>query len=153
MHKGWTFALAIVPAGVMLGAMLGAAANPDMKDPPTPWWQLTGRDDFVASEDSQFAEAGPEDLNVFGGYRPDLDYAAEIWSLAVPEYDLAALADEPFEAPAYELPTVTYGVSGADEAGDEAEDAATDAQAAEAVEPEPTPAEVRKPELALAGLY
>jgi len=153
MHKGWTFAFAIVPAGVMLGAMLGAAANPDMKDPPTPWWQLTGRDDFVASEDSQFVEAGQEDLNVFGGYRPDLDYAAEIWSLPIPDYDLAALADEPFEVPAYELPTVTYGVTGADEPADETGEAAEAAQAAEAVEPEPAPAEVRKPELELAGLY
>jgi hypothetical protein len=153
MHRSWTFALAIVPAGVMLGALLGAAANPDMKDPPTPWWQLTGRDDFVASDDRQFVEAGPEDLNVFGGYRPDLDYDAEIWSLPIPEYDLAALSEESFEAPAYELPTVTYGVTGADEVADEAEDVAEEAQAAEVEEPEPTAGEVRKPELALAGLY
>ncbi len=153
MHKGWTFALAIVPAGIMLGAVLGAAANPEMKDPPTPWWQLTGREDFVISEDRQFVEAWPEDLNVFGGYRPDLDYDAEIWSLPIPEYDLAALADQPFETPAYDLPTVTYGVTGAEEVADEAEEVAEEAQAAEAAGPEPEPAEVRKPELALAGLY
>jgi hypothetical protein len=156
MHAAGKWALAIVPAGTMLGALLGNAANPEMKDPPAPWWQLTGRDEIVA-DDAQFAEAWPEDLDVFGGYRPDLDYDAEVWALPIPEHDLAALAEQPFRVPAYELPRVTYGVTAAHEVADEAEAVAEQAQAAEAAEPAPppapAPAEVRKPELAIAGLY
>ena len=52
--------------------------------------------------------------------------------------------------PGEELPTVTYGVTEADLAAEEAETTAEDAQAAEAAEPAP---EAPKSELALAGLY
>ena len=153
MHAAGKWVTGIVASGIALGTVLGAAANPEMKDPPAPWWQLTSRDEFVASNDGQFVEAWPEDLDVFGGYRPDLDYDAEVWELPISEYDLAALAEEPFEVPAYELPTVTYGVTAAEEVAVEAESAAEDAQAAEAAEPETAATEVRKSELALAGLY
>ena len=141
------WALAIVPAGIALGALLGAAANPEMKDAPPQWWQTTGTQPVFASE-HYFVEAGPEDLDVFGGYRPDLDYDAEVWALPIPAYELAALADEP---PADELPTVTYGVT--EQAADEAEAAAAEAAAAAQPAPAPEPAEARKSELVLAGLY
>lgn len=142
--------MGIVPAGVLLGALLGTAADPDMKDPPTPWWRLTGTD-RIAVSDQQFAEAWPEDLSVPTGYRPDLDYDAEVWALPVPAYELAIL-DEPPAMPDEALPTVTYGVSAAEDTADAAEAAAEDALAAEAPEPMP-PAEPRRSELAAAGLY
>ena len=149
--------LGVVTGGVLLGAVLGKASEPDMKDPPAPWWQLTGRDEAVASGDGyQFVEAGPQDLNP-GGYRPDLDYEALAWNLPLPDYELAYLVDEPLEAPADGLPVVTYGITAAEDAADEAEAAAGEALAAEPSEAEPAPGpasgEVRKSELALAGLY
>ncbi len=148
------WALAIVPSGIMLGALLGAAANPDMKDAPAPWWRMTGADQIFASE-QHFVEAPPQDLNVFGGYRPDFDYDEEVWVLPIPEYELAALEEEPFAPLSDGLPTVTYGVT-AEDVADEAEAAAEDAVAAQEPQPAPAPAppgEVRKSELALAGLY
>ena len=139
--------MGIVTGGIALGALLGAAANPEMKDAPAPWWRLTATPPIFASE-HYFVDVGPQDLDVPGGYRPDLDYDAEVWELPIPEYELAALAEEPL---ADELPTVTYGV--AEQVADEAEAAVEDAVAAEQLEPAPAPAEVRQSELVLAGLY
>jgi hypothetical protein len=149
------WALTILPAGLALGALLGAAVNPVMKDAPTPWWQLSGRDEVAVSHE-QFAEAWPQDLSPFGGYRPDLDYDAEAWALPIPAYELAPLADEPLAPPPLpdEMPTVSYGVTEADSMADSAEAAEEDAFAAQASDPEPAPeAEARKSELALAGIY
>jgi len=143
-------ALAIVPGGIVLGALLGAAANPEMKDAPEPWWRTVGTPQLVAS-DQYFVEVGPQDLDVFGGYRPDFDYDAEVWSAPIPEYELAALADEPLDPLPAELPTVSYGVT--QQAADEAEAAAQDAIAAEEPATAPEPAEARQSELVLAGLY
>jgi hypothetical protein len=144
----WVFG--IVTGGIVLGTFLGAAANPEMKQAPAPWWQITGRDEIVVSN-MQFVEPFPEDLDVFGGYRPNFDYDAVVWALPIPDYELAALAGETFVAPpAEELPTVIYGVTEAELAAEEAETAAEDAQAAEVAEPAP---EAPKSELALAGLY
>ena len=141
--------MGIVTGGIALGAMLGAAADPEMKQAPAPWWQMTGRDEIAVSN-MQFVEAGPEDLDVFGGYRPNLDYDAVVWALPIPEYELAALAEEPAALPAEDLPTVTYGVTEAELAAEQAETVAEEAAAAEAAEPAP---EAPKSELALAGLY
>ena len=148
------WALAIVPGGIILGALLGAAANPEMKDAPAPWWRMTGTEQIFASND-YLVEAGPEDLDAFAGYRPDLDYDAEVWELPIPAYELAALADEPLAPLPDELPTVSYGITAEDVAA-EAEAVAEDAIASQAQPepaPAPEPAEVRKSELALAGLY
>jgi hypothetical protein len=144
------WALTILPAGLALGALLGAAVNPVMKAPPTPWWQLGGRDEAAVSHE-QFAEAWPQDLSPFGGYRPDLDYNAEAWALPIPAHELAPLADEPFPLPE-DMPTVSYGVTEAEGMADSAEAAAEDALAAQASDTEPA-TEVRKAELALAGIY
>lgn len=146
----WT--LVIVPAGIALGALLGG--RPEMKEPPTPWWQLTGREQVVSHEPA-YVETGPAELNVFDGYRPDLDYAAEVWALPIPDYDLAALLEDPPRAPADDWPAVSYGADEAAEStADAAEAVAEEALAAEApAELQPPPGEVRKSELALAGLY
>jgi hypothetical protein len=145
MPKGWTLVLAVVPAGVALGALLGAAAVPPMKDAPAPWWRLSGRDEIVvANQGYSFVEAGPEDLDP-GGYRPDLDYDAEVRAPPIPADELAVLAAET-PVPTIELPLAVSGTSPTESAADEAESAAEDALAS-------TPGDVRKSELALAGLY
>lgn len=144
------WALGIVPAGIVLGALLGSAVNPDMKDPPEPWWRLAGSDAFTASAEPE-PEYWPQNFATAGGYRPDLDYDAEIWALPIPAYELAILNDEP----AADLPPIFPEVVTADDVADEAEAAAEDALAAQAPAPEPetAPGEVRKSELAHAGLY
>ena len=143
----WT--VGIVTSGIALGALLGAAVNPEMKQAPAQWWQTTGRDEIVVTN-MQFVEPFPEDLDVFGGYRPNLDYDAVAWALPMPEYELAALVEEPPVPVAEELPTVTYGMTEAELAAEQAEAVAEEAQDAEAAEPAP---EAAKSELALAGLY
>jgi hypothetical protein len=153
MQTAGKWVMGIVTGGVLFGALLGTAARPDMKEPPVPSWQLTGRAEIAASDRQPFFEAAPEDLNPYGGYRPDLDYTAEVWALPLPDYDLAALRDEPLSA---DWPTVSYGYTSADRAAEEAEDAARDAQSAQQRESDTQAepgAEVRKSELALAGLY
>lgn len=156
MQAAGKWVMGIVTGGIALGAVLGAAAKPDMKDPPEPWWRLTGAETVIASSDQQFAEAWPQDLNPFTGYRPDLDYEAEAWALPISEHDLAALDEVGFEPLADDLPTVTYGVT-AEDVADEAEAVAEDALAAQTIDrepaPGPAPGEVRKSELATAGLY
>ena len=153
MQTAGKWVMGIVTGGVLFGALLGKAASPDMKEPPVPSWKLSGREEVAASAQQQFFEAAPEDLNPYGGYRPDLDYAAEVWALPLPDYDLAALRDEPLSA---DWPTVSYGYTSADRAAEESEDAARDARSAHQGEADTQAepgAEVRKSELALAGLY
>jgi hypothetical protein len=144
--------LGVVTGGIALGAWLGSAANPEMKNAPAPWWQLVGRAEVVASSAGWSFEAGPDDLSPASGYRPDFDYDAEAVSAPIPAYELAALNEQPLAAPVEEMPTVSYGVAAAEEVAEEAEAAAVEAQAAEEPEPELQP-EVRQAELASAGLY
>ena len=142
------WALSIVPAGIALGALLGSAVDPDMKDPPEPWWRLTGSEAFTASADPG-PEYWPQDFAAGPSYRPDLDYDAEVWALPIPAYDLAILSDDP----SLELPPVEQEVIVAENAAEEAEAAADDALAVQAPEPAAAPGEVRKAELVQAGLY
>jgi hypothetical protein len=141
--------IGILTGGIALGTFLGAAANPVMKQAPAPWWQMSGADEIVVSN-MQFVEAGPEDLDVFGGYRPNLDYGAVVWALPIPDYELAPLAEEPLTLPAERLPAVTYGITEAELAAEEAETVAEEAQEAEDARTAP---EAPKSEPALAGLY
>jgi len=99
MHTAAKWALSITAGGLVLGALLGHAARPEMKDPAPRPWQLAGRDEAVASADSWTIEASPDDLNPFSGYRPALDYDALAWDLPNPDYDLAAPIDEPLDSP------------------------------------------------------
>jgi hypothetical protein len=149
MQTAAKLALGIVPAGIALGALLGAAVDPDMKDAPAPWWRLTSSEIFASVEPGP--EPWPQDFAASRGYRPDLDYDAEVWALPIPADDLMILFDEP----APELPEIGQKVIFADDAVDEAEAAADDALAALPPQPEPAPApgEVRKAELTAAGLY
>jgi len=150
------WALAIVPLGIAIGALF--SDRPEPKEPPAQWWQLTGRDDVaIVPGDRVFVEAGPVDLSVPAGYRPDLDYDAEVWALPIPDYEFAAA---PADAPVDDWPAVTYGIEVAENAADHADAAAHEAlDAAAAAEPAServpgaVPPEARKPELAMAGLY
>ena len=147
------WALCIVTGGLTMGALLGDAVDPRMKDPVPQWWQLTGRDEIVPSSQYAFFEASPEDLSPYDGFRPDLDYDAEVWALPIPAYELAILEEPAMPSFEDELPRVTYGAEAA-QAADEAEAAADDALAAETQSAaELEPAEVSKPELTVAGLY
>lgn len=139
--------MGIVMGGLLLGTLLGKAADPDMKEAPTPWWQLTGRDDVAAADDYQLVETRPPSLP--GGYRPDLDYNAEAWSLPYPEYDLALLLDEPL---ADDWPAPDFATEEIDDPAAETEPAPEPPADAEPA-PEPAPGDVRKSHLAMAGLY
>ena len=145
--------MGIVTGGIALGAMLGAAADPEMKQAPAPWWQMTGHEDAIVVSNMQFAEPFPEDLDVFGGYRPNLDYDAVVWASPIPDYEMAALAEEPSLQVTDELPRVTYGITEAELAAEQAQTAAQEAVAAEAAEPAPQEPEAPESELVLAGLY
>ena len=77
----------VLVGGVALGCAIGAAADPRIKDPPPQWWQLTGNDTSTAPSNEVYADYGPYQLDVHGGYRPDLDYDAEVWALPLPDLD------------------------------------------------------------------
>lgn len=151
---GLTFgkwAAGVVAGGLVLGTLLGAAADPDMKDAPEPWWQQTGRDDVIAEAEPVLFE-DPRNFQAPGGFRPDLDYDAEVWALPIPDYEMAALADDPYDPFAEELPEVSFDTS-AEHAADRAEQAVDDAAEAREAGTPPAATEVRKSELAVAGLY
>jgi hypothetical protein len=140
------WALGILPAGIALGALLGAAVNPEMKDAPAPWWRLTDTDAFTAPAEPAL-DAWPQDFAAARSYRPDLDYDAEVWALPIPADEAWAGAEEPV-AP-------DSGV--AEEAAAKAQAAAGDALAAAAPEreaaPEATPETPAPLPPQLAGLY
>ena len=150
MRTAGIWAFSIVSGGIALGAMLGAAADPRPKDPEPQWWQLTGNEAIASTEDPDgYYDWTPVLLDVHGGYRPDLDYDAEVWALPIPADDFYYRFEELPQVSYYDAPAVTYG---------EAEDAAEGAQAAadeagEAEEPDAAPAETRKAELAANGIY
>jgi len=141
------WALGIVPAGIALGALLGAAADPDVKDAPAPWWRLTGSEQFASAETDP--ESWPQDFAAARSYRPDLDYDAEVWALPIPAYELMLMTEERTTEPA----EIEQEAIAAEDPADEAEAAAEDALAAQALTPQPAPGEVRKSELGQAGLY
>lgn len=143
------WALGVLAGGVALGALLGAAAEPDMKDPPEPWWQLTGRED-VAEVGYVPPQPAPQGFRTSGGYRPDLDYDAEVWALPIPDYDATAWVGDPLEPFEDDLPESHFGV---ESAADEAEDAVSEALAAREEEEAPPAPAVRKSPLAKSGLY
>ena len=147
----WSVAVVgIVAGGIALGAVLGKAANPHMKDAPEQWWQLTGSGD-VADSGDQYTGGWPEQVSMPDSYRPDLDYDAEVWSLPIPAYEIAAIGYDQLPPPLpYAPPPVAYGNSITEQAADQAEKAAEDAEAPEAP---PTPEDARKSDLARAGLY
>jgi hypothetical protein len=151
MRTAAKWVLGILPAGIALGVLLGAAVDPHMKDAPAPWWRLSGFEETDRPEDHLLAETSAESPGAAGGYRPDLDYDLEVWALRIPSYDLAALANEALAAPPVELPAIYDGTAPA--AANE--EGADDAPAADepAAAPEAAPNDVRKAELAQDGLY
>jgi len=150
---GGMWAFGIVAGGIALGTVLGNAANPVMQDVPTPGWRLTGSEQ-AAFGDVQYVEPFPA-IGPADGYRPDLDYAAEVWTLPMSAWELRALAEEPLPPRPEDLPSVSYGISTAELAANDAQAAAEDAAAAQAEAPAPAaePDGVRRSELVNQGLY
>jgi len=133
----------VLAGGLALGAVIGAAADPKIKDPPKQWWQLTGNDTSIAPGNQVFADVGPYDLDVHGGYRPDLDYDAEVWTLPDVEYA--------YYEPVEPAPVAAPAVAEAETAADEAVEAAS--EVSEAAQAEAAPVEARQAEIALNGIY
>ena len=146
------WATGIIAGGVSLGLVLANATHPDPKEAPAQWWNLTGAAPEIQSG-VQFAEAWPEDLNVPDSYRPDLDYAAEVWSLEMPGYEVADISYESLPPVPDDLPRVTYGYTGPETQGPAETPAAEVADAPQVAPVQSAPHEARKSELALAGLY
>jgi hypothetical protein len=92
MHGAGKIGLVVVGGGLALGVLLSAYANPVMTRAPEPDWQLTGRPAIEPGPVQHFVSL-PEDLSPHGGYRPDLDYEAEItdWAPPYPRWTYADL--------------------------------------------------------------
>ena len=134
--------------GIALGCALGAAADPRIKDPPPQWWQLTGNDTSTSPSNEVYADYGTYALDVHGGYRPDLDYEAEVWSLPLPDLDYAYYGTHDAAPPVAETgPQLADAEAAADAAAIAANEAADAAQA------DLAPIDVRKAEIALNGIY
>lgn len=139
MHAAGKWVASVVVGGIVLGALLGAAADPRIKDPPKQWWQLTGRDTIASVGEQPGFEAGPVGPGPSDGFRPDFDYDAEAWALPIPAADMAAYYSprRPFAEAAEPEPTVEATAHEAESVAAEAVDVATaELQATEVVEPE-----------------
>lgn len=92
--------LSVLGGGLVLGTVLGVYADPEMTRAPEPEWRLSARPAIEPGPVQHFVSF-PEDLSPHGGYRPGLDYTAEItdWS---PRYPRWAYSD--FDAPAWDEP-------------------------------------------------
>jgi hypothetical protein len=138
----------VLAGGIALGAIMGAAADPTIKDPPPQWWQLAGTDTSISPSNQVFAEVGPYDLDVHSGYRPDLDYDAEVWALPLPDLDFAYYEYKEPPPPAADVsPPAAEVETAADQAVEAVGEATQVAQA------EPATVEVRQSELAANGIY
>ncbi len=151
--------LVIVAGGLVLGMWLGTATSPVMKDiaGETSSWR-PGNGSKRAAQPPAFAEPAPPYLA--GGYRPNLDYDAEVWGLPISADELGPLYAAPDTAfvgdyPDPGSPPNSGALIEADDAARAAEDAAQDAAEAAAKAPssQPGPREVRKSDLARSGLY
>ena len=89
--------LAIVTGGVGLGAVLGAAADPEPKQAPAPPWRTALQATGFVDAGYQFAEAPPEDLSPYrDSYAPSWgDEEVADWE---PEYPAWTYSDLPQEA-------------------------------------------------------
>ena len=129
-------ALAVVAGGIALGAMLGAAANPEMKMAPAAPWQdaIQVRPDGPAY---QFVEAGPEDLSPYrDSYAPTwADEEVVDWEPAYPAWTYTDYTVETPRWPADEQPAPV----------EDAEPAASESP------PQPVEPEALPPEPSVAG--
>ena len=151
--------LVIVATGLVLGTWLGTATSPVMKDiaGATSSWR-PGDGSKPAAQPPAFAEPAPPYLGK--GYRPELDYDAEVWGLPISADELGPLYAAPDTAFVGDYPDLGPPPSSgmlidADDAARAVEGAAQDAAqaAAEASTSDPGPREVRKSDLARSGLY
>lgn len=129
------YALTIVAGGLALGAVLGAAADPEMKRPAAQWWQQTGRSDpSQASGSDSWPAIAPAYPVMADSYRPDLDYDTVVTSYWDPpanwswygEDDIEAAA--PSSSPDASVQMVDPSAEAAAEAAEEVADAALQAR-------------------------
>jgi len=130
-------AAAVVTGGISLGALLGSAANPEMKmRAEQPWLGALQPPVVVADAGYRFVEAGPVDLSPY----PYPDRYAPAWAsevLAEPELDYPVLAYSDFDDENEVLPADEQAVPGEPEAPAPLEQAVEPFEP-EALAPEPT---------------
>lgn len=94
-------ALTVLAGGVALGAMLGAAANPVMKEAPEQPWRNAIQAPVESEAGYILIEAGPQDLSPYqDSYAPT--WAREEltdWEPDYPEWTYSELAYDGFEDP------------------------------------------------------
>lgn len=119
--------LAIVAGGVLLGSLLGRAADPRMKPPPAPAWRAAD----AAYAPPVAAAVPPEEILIpFGGFAPEPDAViAADWP--EPAYS------EPDETDPAAGPASAADLASAEQAAAAAERAALDAERAAAQPPAP----------------
>jgi hypothetical protein len=133
---------------MVLGWLLGSAANPVMKQRAEPGLDaiLHAGSAFEGPSDEGWPTLAPGTPDASGGYRPDLDYDAVVgseWAFPGASAD-ADLAPPPSPADAFEA---------AGKAEQAAEDAAAAAMAAPGPDEPATEPQARKSALAQSGLY
>jgi len=108
-HVG-KYALTIVAGGLALGAVLGSAADPEMKQPAPQWWQQTGRPNAADySTDDAWPATAPAYPGMADSYRPDLDYGTVVTSYWEPPADWRWYAEDDAEAVSTPPPAAAAG--------------------------------------------
>lgn len=100
--------IAVVAGGVALGALLGAAANPQMRNLAEPRGRAEAGPIEIVGSAYQLVEAGPEDLSPHGdSYAPAYASGAiESWEIDYPAWTYSDFGEEAVEPIADEAPVV-----------------------------------------------
>lgn|SRR5512139_1395953 len=153
------YALTIVAGGLALGAVLGSAADPEMKRPAAPWWQQTGgRNASGSATDGQWPAPSVAYPGMADSYRPDLDYDSVVTSYWEPPADWPWYGEEEEEGEA-DSTSLPDGIAeriadpAAEAAGDAAVEVAGAARDASAGAVAADPATAGQPSLTQDGLY
>lgn len=143
--------LAVVAAGVSLGALLGNAADPQPKRPPEPWWQAADTPAFTGPAEGTAQAVWPEEVGFPDSYRPNFDYDTMIASYWEPPADWHWYGEDDGDEPEDAAEETAAAFDMAEEAADQAAEVA-DAAVAEASSAGDS-AFPRKAPLASEGLY
>jgi len=153
------YALTIVAGGLALGAVLGSAADPEMKRPAAPWWQQSGgRNAPGSATDNAWPAPSVAYPGMADSYRPDLDYDTVVTSYWEPPADWPWYGEGEGDGDADSsslLDGVTERVAdpAAEAAGDAAVEVAGEALDASAGSVSTDPATAAQPPVTEDGLY
>jgi hypothetical protein len=88
--------LMVVTGGVALGAMLGSAADPEMKEPPAPPWRPALQPQAADNAGYQPADTWPADINVYrDSYAPSwANEELADWEPEYPAWTYSEVADQ-----------------------------------------------------------